>query len=40
MGNSIGNADKKNLRKQTKMIKQRKDAGTWRTKRKRQHKKK
>ena len=27
MGNSIGNEDKKNLRRQAKMIKQRKDAG-------------
>ena len=31
MGNSTGNADK-NLRKQAKMIKQRKDAGTYRNK--------
>ena len=40
MGNSTGNADKKNLRKQAKTIKQRKDAGTCRDKKKkRQHKK-
>ena len=32
MGNSTGSADKKNLQKQTKMIKQRKDAGTCRDK--------
>ena len=32
MGNSTGNADKKNLRKQAKMIKQRKDAETFRDK--------
>ena len=32
MENSTGNADKKNLRKQAKMIKQRKDAGIWRNK--------
>ena len=30
MGNSTGNADKKNLRKQAKMIKQKKNAGTCR----------
>ena len=32
MGNSTGNADEKNLRKQAKVIKQRKDAGTYRDK--------
>ena len=32
MGNSTGNADKKNLRKQAKMIKQRKETGTCRDK--------
>ena len=32
IGNSTGNADKKNLRKQVKMIKQRKDAEIYRNK--------
>ena len=32
MGNSTGNGDKKNLRKQAKMIKQRKDSGICRNK--------